>query len=94
LLDTVVARSAATRPALVFDLSGPVTELVGRGTTPETIHGYVHHADLFVAGGVATPAYFRSDAAAVERLRQIRTADVETVVFTHCPERMTAITKE
>ena len=91
LLDAVVARPAATRPALVFDLSGPVTELVGRGTAPETIHGYVHHADLFVAGGVATPAYFGSDAAAVERLRQIRTTDVGPAVLTHGAEGMTAI---
>jgi ribokinase/sulfofructose kinase len=94
LLDAVVARPAATRPALVFDLSGPVTELVGRGTAPETIHGYVHHADLFVAGGVATPAYFGSDAAAVERLRQIRTTDVGPAVLTHGAEGMTAITNE
>ena len=91
LLDAVVSRPAATRPALVFDLSGPVTELVGRGTAPETIHGYVHHADLFVAGGVATPAYFGSDAAAVERLRQIRTTDVGPAVLTHGAEGMTAI---
>jgi ribokinase/sulfofructose kinase len=94
LLDAVVARPAATRPALVFDLSGPVTELVGRGTAPETIHGYVHHADLFVAGGVATPAYFGSDAAAVERLRQIRTTDVGPAVLTHGAAGMTAITNE
>ena len=91
LLDAVVARSAAERPALVFDLSGPVTELLGRGTAPETIHGYVHHADLFVAGGVAAPAYFGSDAAAVERLKRVRTAKVGPAVLTHGAEGMTVV---
>lgn len=55
-------------PALVFDLSGTVEELVGRGTEPETIHRYLHRADLFVAGGVAAPAFFGSAEAAVERV--------------------------
>ena len=91
LLDAVVARSAAERPALVFDLSGPVTELLGRGTAPETIHGYVHHADLFVAGGVAAPAYFGSDAAAVERLKRVRTAKVGPAVLPHGAEGMTVV---
>ena len=92
LLDAVVSRSAVDRPAVVFDLSGPVTELVGRGTAAETIHAYVHHADLFVAGGVAAPAYFGSDTAAVERLKQVRTAEVGPAVLTHGAEGMTAIT--
>jgi len=91
LLDAVVSQAAGVRPALVFDLSGPVTELVGRGTAPETIHGYVHHADLFVAGGVAAPAYFGSDAAAIERLSQVRMTEVGPAVLTHGTEGMTAI---
>jgi len=91
LLDAVVSRPAADCPAVVFDLSGPVTELVGRGTAAETIHAYVHHADLFIAGGVAAPAYFGSDAAAVKRLKQVRTAEVGPAVLTHGAEGMTAI---
>ena len=60
-------------PALVFDLSGPVEELVGRGTEPQTIHRFLHRADVFVAGGVAAPAFFGSAAAAVERVAAAQT---------------------
>lgn len=59
--------STADPPALVFDLSGPVEELVGRGTEPETVHRLLHAADLFVAGDVAAAAYFGGEAAAVRR---------------------------
>jgi ribokinase/sulfofructose kinase len=55
-------------PALVFDLSGAVEELVGRGTEPDTIHRLLYAADLFVAGGVAAPAFFGSAADAVARV--------------------------
>jgi len=55
-------------PALVFDLSGSVEELVDRGTEPETVYRFLHAADLFVADGVAAPAFFGSAAAAVERI--------------------------
>ena len=55
-------------PALVFDLSGPVEELVGRGTEPATIYRFLGRADLFVSDGVAAPAFFGSAAAAVERV--------------------------
>ena len=63
-----LVESARDPPALVFDLSGPVEELVGRGTEPETIHRLLHAADLFVAGDVAAAAYFGDGAAAVERV--------------------------
>jgi len=66
VLDTV--ESAADPPALVFDLSGSVEELVGRGTEPETINRYLHAADLFVADDVAAAAYFGGPDAAVERV--------------------------
>jgi ribokinase/sulfofructose kinase len=62
------ADSDDTPPALIFDLSGSVEELVGRGTEPETIHRFCHRADLFVADGVAAPAFFGSAEAAVERI--------------------------
>lgn len=55
-------------PALVFDLSGPVEELVGRGTEPATVHRLLRRADVFVAGDVASAAYFGGPAAAVERV--------------------------
>jgi len=66
VLDTI--ESAADPPALVFDLSGSVEELVGRGTESETIHRYLHAADLFVADDVAAAAYFGGPDAAVDRV--------------------------
>ncbi|SFR46612.1 carbohydrate kinase family protein [Halorubrum sodomense] len=60
--------TASEPPTLVFDLSGPVEELVGRGTEPATVHRFLHRSDLFVAGGVAAPAFFGSAEAAVERI--------------------------
>lgn len=59
-------------PALVFDLSGPVEELLGRGTEPATIHRYVHRADLCVAGDVAAAAFFGGPEAAAERIAAAR----------------------
>jgi ribokinase/sulfofructose kinase len=64
-------------PALVFDLSGSVEELVDRGTEPETVHRFVHAADLFVADGVATPAFFGSPSAAIERIAAAQTGASE-----------------
>ena len=65
--------AAGDPPALVFDLSGAVEELVGRGTEPRTIHRFLHRADLFVADGVAAPAFFGSAEAAVERIAAAQT---------------------
>ena len=91
VLDRVLEVPEAERPTLVFDLSGPVTELAGRGTEPETIHGYVHRADLVVAGGVAAPAYFGGREAAVDRLAAVRTPAVGPAVLTHGADGMTVI---
>ncbi|WP_241981537.1 carbohydrate kinase family protein [Halorubrum sp. GN11_10-6_MGM] len=66
--------SGDTPPALVFDLSGAVEELVGRGTEPSTVFRFLHRADLFVADGVAAPAFFGSAADAVERIAAAQTA--------------------
>ena len=91
VLDRLVGMEPSDRPAVVFDLSGPVSELAGRGTEPTTIHGYAHRADLFVAGGVAAPAYFGGPEAAVDRLRRIRTPAVGPAVLTHGADGMTVI---
>ncbi|GAA0527844.1 ribokinase [Halorubrum aquaticum] len=91
VLDRVLDAPEADRPALVFDLSGPVEELAGRGTEPETVHGYLHRADLFVAGGVAAPAYFGGVDAAVDRLSAVRTRSVGPAVLTHGADGMTVI---
>ncbi|WP_128904510.1 carbohydrate kinase family protein [Halorubrum amylolyticum] len=66
VLDAVA--SAADPPALAFDLSGSVEELVGRGTEPETVHRLLHAADLFVADDVAAAAFFGGPDAAVDRV--------------------------
>ena len=90
-------------PALVFDLSGAVEELVGRGTEPDTIHRLLHAADLFVADGVAAPAFFGSAADAVDRIATAQVAATGSrrgsrsgptwprAVLTHGADGMTAI---
>ncbi|WP_434522286.1 carbohydrate kinase family protein [Halorubrum sp. AS12] len=88
-------------PALVFDLSGPVEELVGRGTEPETIHRFLGRADLFVADGVAAPAFFGSAESAVERVAAAQTRATHPrghrgptwprAVLTHGADGMTAV---
>ncbi|MDZ5812202.1 carbohydrate kinase family protein [Halorubrum sp. AD140] len=98
-----VVETASDPPALVFDLSGPVEELVGRGTEPETAHRLLHAADLFVAGDVAAAAYFGGEAAAVERVAAAQRVRVDAVegsdavggwpraVLTHGADGMTVV---
>jgi sugar/nucleoside kinase (ribokinase family) len=84
-------------PALVFDLSGPVEELVGRGTEPETVHRFLHAADLFVAGDVAAAAYFGGQTAAVDRIAVTQRARADgtdgwpRAVLTHGADGMTVV---
>ena len=47
--------------ALAFDLAGPLPELEGRGSTPETIDAAAETADLFVANEVAARSYLDTD---------------------------------
>jgi sugar/nucleoside kinase (ribokinase family) len=95
VLDLVAA--TADPPALVFDLSGPVEEMVGRGTEPATVHRFLHAADLFVAGDVAAAAYFGGSTAAIERIataQEVRASAVDgwpRAVLTHGADGMTAI---
>ncbi|KTG30312.1 carbohydrate kinase family protein [Haloferax profundi] len=61
--DEVVSRLVSARErgeisTLVFDLAGPLSELEGRGTTPETIDRLLSIVDLFVVGEVAARSYF------------------------------------
>ena len=57
-------------PAFAFDLSGPIEELEGRGTTRETIDRAVEAAALFVVGEVAAESYLdRPATEAVDALR-------------------------
>ncbi|WP_148414620.1 carbohydrate kinase family protein [Haloferax sp. KTX1] len=54
----VTARERREISTLVFDLAGPLSELEGRGTTPETIDRLLSVVDLFVVGEVAAHSYF------------------------------------
>ncbi|WP_416840385.1 carbohydrate kinase family protein [Haloferax sp. DFSO52] len=58
----VTARERGEISTLVFDLAGPLPELEGRGTTPETIDQLLSVVDLFVVGEVAARSYFGGDA--------------------------------
>ena len=100
---SATAGEGSDAPALVFDLSGSVEELVGRGTEPQTIHRFLHEADLFVADGVAAPAFFGSATAAAERVasaqerrrgpesRSRRGPTWPRAVLTHGADGMTAV---
>ncbi|SEP00781.1 ribokinase [Halogranum amylolyticum] len=59
--ELVAARERGEIAHLVFDLAGPLSELEGRGTTPETIDRVLSVADLFVVGEVAARSYFGED---------------------------------
>ncbi len=66
----VAALLDADTPPLVFDLPGPLEELVGRGTEPPTIDRAVAEADLLIAGAVATRDYLGcTPSEGVDRLR-------------------------
>ena len=54
-------RRSGAIDALAFDLSGPLSELEGRGTTPETIDELTACADLFVTNTVAARSYLDRD---------------------------------
>lgn len=60
-------RQAEEIASLVFDLSGPLSELQGRGTTPETIDKVASIADLFVTNEVASRSYLEQDPEAAAR---------------------------
>lgn len=73
--DSVTAEIAeiaadSSGPQLVFDLSGPIEELRGRGTERETIDRVVEVADLFLTAEVAAESYLDCPAnEAVDALR-------------------------
>jgi sugar/nucleoside kinase (ribokinase family) len=45
-------------PPVVFDLSGPLTELADRGATEQSIDRWLERAALFAVGDVAAESYF------------------------------------
>ena len=83
--DRVVSEVAELRRAgaidtLAFDLSGPLSELEGRGTTPETIDVLAAGADLCVTGEVAARSYLGEGPA--DAVRTLREAGAERVAVT------------
>lgn len=71
-------------PPFVFDLSGPLAELAGRGASEVTVDRWVETADVFVVGEVAAEAYLGCSGreAAVE----LRDRGAERVASTMGPE--------
>ena len=66
-------------PPVAFDLSGPRSELAGRGASPESVERWIETAELFVVGRVAAESAFGCagrDAARVLRDRGVRRAAV------------------
>ena len=66
-------------PPVVFDLSGPLSELDGRGARSASVDQWVETAELFVVGRVAAASYLGcagADAAAELRERGVRRAAV------------------
>ena len=74
--DPVVADLAAAAadgdlPPLAFDLSGPLSELDGRGASRETIDAVLSACDLFVANEVSARSYLdRGPREAIAELRE------------------------
>jgi ribokinase/sulfofructose kinase len=63
--------SARDFPPLVFDLAGPLSELEGRATTPETLDALLPVCDLFVANEVSARSYLGTGPReAIETLRE------------------------
>lgn len=78
--DRVVSRLVEMRQAgeiesLVFDLSGPESELRNRGTATATIDGVARIADLFVTNEVAARSYLDQDPSAAARTLRDTGAD-------------------
>ncbi len=59
--DLVAMREHGELSALAFDLAGPLSELDGRGATPEAIDEVAATADLFVTNEVAARSYLGSE---------------------------------
>jgi len=63
--------SADEFPPLVFDLAGPLSELEGRATAPETLDALLGVCDLFIANEVSARSYLGEDPwRAIETLRE------------------------
>ncbi|WP_135664657.1 carbohydrate kinase family protein [Halorhabdus rudnickae] len=79
--DLLDLRESGAIDALAFDLAGPLEELEGRGTAPETIDRLTASVDLFVVGEVAARSYLgREPREAARRLREAGASRVAVTV--------------
>jgi len=76
----VELRESGAIETLVFDLSGPLSELRGRGTSLPTIDEVAATADLFVTSEVAARSYL--DQSPAESARTIRNTGADRVAVT------------
>lgn len=67
-------------PPIAFDLSGPLPELVDRGTVPETIDQALETCDLFVSGRVAAKSFV--DGPLEKAVEQLSNPDIERAALT------------
>lgn len=79
--------------AFSFDLSGPLEELEGRGTTPETVDRAVAACDLLVVGDVALSAYLEHHGAD-DPVAFLRAQGVERAALTHGAAGATLLTPD
>ncbi|MFB6269057.1 MAG: carbohydrate kinase family protein [Halobacterium sp.] len=78
--DLVALRERGEISAFAFDLAGPLSELDGRGTAPETIDRAAETADLFVTNEVAARSYL--DCGPERAARYLRDAGAARVAVT------------
>lgn len=67
-------------PPLVCDLPGPLSELAGRGTRPETVDALAAACDLFVANEVSARSYL--GVGPKEAIRELRERGVRRAAIT------------
>ncbi|MEZ3114728.1 carbohydrate kinase family protein [Halobaculum sp. MBLA0147] len=79
-------------PPVVFDLSGPLSELEGRGATPASIDRWVDRAALFVVGDVAADSYL--DATGRDAADRLADRGVTRAAVTSGPDGATLVTRD
>lgn len=78
--DLLDMRERGEVAALAFDLAGPLSELDGRGATPEAIDSAAETADLFVTNEVAARSYL--DCGPAEAASYLRDAGADRIAVT------------
>jgi ribokinase/sulfofructose kinase len=81
--DAIAMAARDDVPPFVFDLSGPLAELAGRGAREATVDRWVEAADLFVVGEVAAESYLGCSGR--EAAADLRARGAERVAVTAGP---------